>query len=57
LQRRLQRLGFLNEGDVDGNFGAATEAAVIALQKRYGLDADGVVGGGTWEILMRRRGR
>jgi len=56
LQRRLQRLGFLNEGDVDGNFGAATEAAVIALQKRYGLDADGVVGGGTWEILMRRRG-
>ncbi|OKH46004.1 peptidoglycan-binding domain-containing protein [Scytonema sp. HK-05] len=56
LQRRLQRLGFLNEGDVDGNFGAATEAAVIALQKRYGLDADGVVGGGTWEVLMRRRG-
>ena len=57
LQRRLQRLGFLNEGDVDGNFGAATEAAVIALQKRYGLDADGVVGGGTWEVLMRRRVR
>ena len=56
LQRRLQRLGFLNQGDIDGNFGAATEAAVIALQKRYGLDADGVVGGGTWEILMRRRG-
>jgi peptidoglycan hydrolase-like protein with peptidoglycan-binding domain len=46
----------LNQGDIDGNFGAATEAAVIALQKRYGLDADGVVGGGTWEILMRRRG-
>ncbi|NMG19649.1 peptidoglycan-binding domain-containing protein [Brasilonema bromeliae] len=57
LQRRLQRLGFLNEDEVDGDFGASTEAAVIALQKRYGLDADGVAGGGTWEILMRRRGR
>ncbi|ARV61891.1 hypothetical protein BZZ01_27625 [Nostocales cyanobacterium HT-58-2] len=57
LQQRLQKLGLLNKGDVDGDFGAATEAAVVALQKRYGLDADGVVGGETWEILMRRRGR
>lgn len=56
LQQRLRRLGYLNEGDIDGDYGAATEAAVIALQKRYGLDADGVVGGGTWDILMRRRG-
>ncbi|KAB8335860.1 hypothetical protein SD80_002395 [Scytonema tolypothrichoides VB-61278] len=54
LQRRLQRLGFLDDDEVDGNFGASTEAAVIALQKRYGLDADGVAGGGTWNILLRR---
>ncbi|MGH2413859.1 MAG: peptidoglycan-binding domain-containing protein [Microcystaceae cyanobacterium] len=43
LQKRLQRLGLLNEGAVDGDFGASTEATVIALQKRYGLDADGLV--------------
>ncbi|MGH7998225.1 MAG: peptidoglycan-binding domain-containing protein, partial [Brasilonema sp.] len=54
LQRRLQRLGLLNVDQIDGDFGASTEAAVIALQKRYGIDADGVAGGATWEILMRR---
>ncbi|QDL11560.1 hypothetical protein DP113_30110 [Brasilonema octagenarum UFV-E1] len=56
LQRRLQRLGLLNENEVDGDFGQSTEAAVIALQKRNGVEADGVAGGGTWDILMRRRG-
>ncbi|NMG05397.1 peptidoglycan-binding domain-containing protein [Brasilonema sp. UFV-L1] len=54
LQRRLQRLGLLKVDQIDGDFGASTEAAVIALQKRYGLEADGVAGGATWEILMRR---
>lgn len=57
LQQRLRRLGFLEESNIDGDFGATTEAAVIALQKRYGLEADGVVGGATWEVLMQRRGR
>ncbi|GAA6614711.1 peptidoglycan-binding domain-containing protein [Scytonema sp. NUACC26] len=55
LQRRLQRLGYLEESAIDGDFGSATEAAVVSLQKRYGLEADGIVGGGTWEILNRRR--
>ncbi|WP_193195825.1 peptidoglycan-binding domain-containing protein [Nostoc sp. MG11] len=53
LQERLQKLGFL-DGGIDGDFGETTEAAVKAAQKRYGLEADGVVGGSTWENLLRR---
>ncbi|MBW4611750.1 MAG: peptidoglycan-binding protein [Desmonostoc vinosum HA7617-LM4] len=52
LQERLKRLGLLKDS-VDGDFGATTEAAVKAVQRRYGLEADGVAGGETWEILAR----
>ncbi|MEC4813760.1 MAG: peptidoglycan-binding domain-containing protein [Scytonema sp. PMC 1069.18] len=55
LQRRLQRLGFLRVGDIDGDFGETTQSAVIAFQKRNGLEADGVVGGATWDALTSRR--
>ncbi|PLZ97008.1 peptidoglycan-binding protein [Fischerella thermalis CCMEE 5268] len=54
LQMRLRKLGYL-ESAADGDFGEATEAAVKALQRRYGIEPDGVVGGETWEILLRRR--
>ncbi len=53
LQQQLQKLGFLG-GNVDGDFGPTTEAAVKAAQKRYGLEPDGVAGGATWEVLLRR---
>ncbi|MCC5621056.1 peptidoglycan-binding protein [Nostoc sp. CHAB 5715] len=53
LQQQLKKLGFL-KGDADGDFGETTQAAVKAAQKRYGLEADGVVGGSTWEVLLRR---
>jgi peptidoglycan hydrolase-like protein with peptidoglycan-binding domain len=54
LQERLKRLGFL-DGDVDGDFGPSTEAAVKAAQQRYGLESDGIAGGATWDALTRRR--
>lgn len=54
LQEKLQRFGYL-KSNPDGDFGAETEAAVKALQERYGMEADGVAGGATWDILNRRR--
>jgi hypothetical protein len=36
----------------DGDFGVATEAAVLAFQRRNGLEADGIVGNDTWQKLL-----
>lgn len=36
----------------DADFGAATEAAVLAFQRRNNLGADGVIGNATWAKLM-----
>jgi peptidoglycan hydrolase-like protein with peptidoglycan-binding domain len=56
LQEVLKKLGFLRS-EADGDFGPTTEAAVKAAQSRYGLEADGVAGGGTWEVLLERSQR
>ncbi|MCE5285989.1 MAG: NlpC/P60 family protein [Pelosinus sp.] len=50
LQERLTGLGY-NVGSTDGNFGALTEAAVKTVQAVNGLEADGIVGSATWELL------
>ncbi|HEY1539330.1 MAG TPA: peptidoglycan-binding protein [Solirubrobacteraceae bacterium] len=50
VQRRLEQLGF-DPGEIDGRFGAKTEAAVKQLQEKYELDVDGVVGPKTWAVL------
>ncbi len=46
VQKKLKDLGFY-KGNVDGDFGAATEKAVKAFQKQYGLTVDGKVGSAT----------
>lgn len=43
LQEKLNKLGY-NCGVADGDFGAATEAAIIQFQIAQGLEADGLVG-------------
>ena len=43
IQTRLRSLGF-NPGALDGAFGEATKAAVLAFQRSEGLLADGIVG-------------
>ncbi len=52
LQERLRSLG-LYDGSIDGVFGEATETAVKSAQRKYQLDPDGIVGPGTWSVLLR----
>ena len=52
LQNRLRAIG-VYQGEVDGVFGAGTEAAVKAAQRKLGLEADGIVGGATWAAVLR----
>jgi len=50
LQQRLAALGF-SPGEIDGNFGPHTQAAVVAFQVEKGLVPDGEVGALTWAAL------
>jgi peptidoglycan hydrolase-like protein with peptidoglycan-binding domain len=47
LQEALKALDY-NPGQIDGVFGATTEAAVKAFQQATGIAADGIVGKVTW---------
>ena len=50
LQERLQALGYYMDA-VDGQFGQGTRDAVIAFQKKNGLEADGYAGEETQRVL------
>lgn len=39
---------------VDGRWGARTQEAVVAFQRRFGLQPDGMLGPKTWEALKRQ---
>ena len=51
LQSRLHALGYYT-AEIDGQFDTATREAVIAFQRRNGLDADGIVGEETRRVLF-----
>lgn len=48
--RKLQELLLMS--NVDGIFGAGTEATVVQFQATHGLTPDGIVGPKTWAILL-----
>jgi putative chitinase len=50
LQQQLQRRGF-DPGEMSGQFGAATQAALEAFQRSAGLESDGVAGPNTIAAL------
>ena len=50
LQQRLKEVGF-NPGNIDGDFGPATTAALLAFQNSQGLLADGIAGPRTLAAL------
>lgn len=51
-QTELKQKGYdLGKWGIDGDFGRATESAVLAFQKNNGLVQDGVIGPRTWELL------
>lgn len=50
IQQALANHGY--DVAADGDYGAATQAAVRQFQADYGLESDGVIGAATYEVLM-----
>ena len=55
LQQQLKNRGYYT-GSIDGDYGAATEMAVMAFQSANGLNADGVAGTATMNALYSGSG-
>ena len=50
LQDALNALGYTT-GTLDGTFGRRTETALKAVQRRFGLTADGICGCRSWRKI------
>jgi len=55
IQTCLKSAGYYT-GNIDGVKGSMTKKAIKEFQKANGLEADGVVGKKTWEILSKYQG-
>jgi len=51
LQGILRDKGYLDDNNIDGNFGRGTRSALIAFQSENGLAMDGIVGAGVRKLL------
>ena len=51
LQSRLYTLGYYT-AEIDGQYGAVTKDAVLTFQRINGLDADGIVGAESRNVLF-----
>ena len=51
VQKRLKELGYYR-GNVDGKFGYASVSALKKFQEANGLEADGIAGKSTYELLF-----
>ena len=52
LNRAAEKNSYIPTVTVDGNFGAATEAAVRMVQQSRGLEVNGIVGPSTWDAVV-----
>lgn len=50
IQRKLKQWGYY-DGNVDGQFGEATQKAVMSFQRKNGLTPDGIVGTATAQAI------
>ena len=53
LNRAAEKNSYIPAVTVDGNFGAATEAAVRMVQQSRGLEVNGIVGPATWDAVVQ----
>lgn len=57
IQNELIRRGYDVPGGADGQYGSGCKEAVIEFQEDNGLDADGIVGKQTWDMLFPQSGK
>lgn len=54
IQRIIVAAGIDTTLKIDGEFGPATKTAVMALQKKLGIEQDGAVGKKTWPAALKK---